>query len=307
MAIALALYMLYWVSPLVLQWHPPTTLSLYPTLPCNLFTMVMTVLLLARNTQLRTRAARQLQEDKRVGDQQLQMERRMHEETAGFLSMLVHEVRNSLALIQVVARNIASGRTAPGTPQQAALARVDAAVQDISGVLERCVATDQLERGALVPHPVRVDAAACLRDWLAGQRERVRIQALLPEQLHATLDVTLWLAMVRNLVENALKYAPAAASIELVLLADCGQLQVEVRNPPGPVGRPDAARLFSKYYRADLAAGISGTGLGLHWVHQLSRRLGGTVQCLQPDVDASADAPVVFCLSLPLGPGVLGT
>jgi signal transduction histidine kinase len=306
MALTLALYLLYWVSPLVLKLSPPTALSLYPTLPSNLFTMVMTVLVLARDAQSRTRAARQFLEDKRVADQQLQLERRMHEETAGFLGMLVHEVRNPLALIQVVARNIASGRTAPGSAQTAGLARIDHAVQDITDVLQRCVETDQLERGALAPQPAPVDAAACLRDWLALQRERERIQADLPAALPATLDAALWLAMVRNLVDNALKYAPAGAPIQLALQAEAGQLLVTVCNPPGPAGRPDATRLFSKYYRSDQAAGISGTGLGLYWVQRLSARLGGAVQVLPPGTDAPADAPVVFQLRLPLTPVTQG-
>lgn len=306
MALTLALYLLYWVSPLVLKFSPPTALSLYPTLPSHLFAMVMTVLVLARDTQLRTRVARQLTEDKRVAVQQLQLERRMHEETAGFLGMLVHEVRNPLALIQVVARNIASGRTAPGGAQQAGLARIDHAVQDITGVLQRCVETDQLERGDLAPQPAPVDAAACLREWLAQQRERDRIQADLPAALPATLDAALWLAMVRNLVENALKYAPAGAPIRLALQAEAGQLQVTVGNPPGPAGRPDASRLFSKYYRSDQAAGISGTGLGLYWVQRLSARLGGAVQYQPPAADAPAEAPVVFRLCLPLAPGAPG-
>ena len=270
--------------------------------------------------------------------------------------MLIHEVRNPLALILVLTRGIATGRTAPGEPQAAALARIDAAVQDISAVLERCVETDQLDRGALPAHPAPDDAAHRLRDWLALHRDRARIQARLPRQLPAHQDMGLWLAMVRNLVDNALKYAPAGAPVQLSLQGQGGQqgqerqeggrrqpgqalgrgrrsgqagpanpggqttppghLLVEVRNPVGPAGRPDPSRLFSKYYRSDQAAGISGTGLGLYWVQQLARRLGGELRYLAPpgaDAEAGtsadapptvaqrppADAPVVFQLRLP--------
>ena len=229
--------------------------------------------------------------------QLLAEEQRRHQETSALLSMLVHEVRNPLALVQVAARNIASGRTPPGAPQAAALGRIDQAVRDISALLERCVETDLLEHGALMAQHQPVDAAACLRDWLARHPARDRIQATLPERLVADLDADLWLAMVRNLVDNALKYAPAGAPVQLLLQVDALQLWVEVRNPVGPAGRPDPTRLFSKHYRADTVAGIPGTGLGLYWVHQLCGRLGGTAQHL-PAAER-ADAPVVFRLSLP--------
>ncbi|MGS0757334.1 7TMR-DISMED2 domain-containing protein, partial [Roseateles sp. GG27B] len=48
--LALGLYILYWVSPMVLRLSPPTALSLYPALPSNLLTMLMTVSIIARFT-----------------------------------------------------------------------------------------------------------------------------------------------------------------------------------------------------------------------------------------------------------------
>lgn len=223
---------------------------------------------------------------------------------ACLLDMLIHEVRNPLALIQLSARNIASGRIAPGDAQQAALARIERAVLDIAAVLDRCVETDQLERGGLQARAQPEDAAACLRDWLDLHPDAARIDASLPDRLDAAIDADLWLAMVRNLVDNALKYAPPGAQVTLRLDALDGMLRVEVANPPGSAGRPDPARLFSKYYRAAAAAAFSGTGLGLYWVAQLSARLGGALQHLPPGSDPATDAddaasPVVFRLLLP--------
>ncbi|MGS0759369.1 hypothetical protein ACVBEH_33955, partial [Roseateles sp. GG27B] len=62
-----------------------------------------------------------------------------------------------MALIHALARNMASGRTPVGDAQTAALGKIDRSVNDISAVLERCVETDQLERGGLDARPQAQD------------------------------------------------------------------------------------------------------------------------------------------------------
>jgi len=88
--------------------------------------------------------------------------------------------------------------------------------------------------------------------------------------------------VLRNLVENAIAYAPAHATIELA----ASRQVVGGRNPvtlitvadSGPgIPEADLARIFERFYRVDKARSreSGGTGLGLSIVKHLVEVLGG--------------------------------
>ena len=82
--------------------------------------------------------------------------------------------------------------------------------------------------------------------------------------------------MLMNLIDNAVKYSPENTDIPVILQQlDESSWQLCVRNLAGPVGFPDEAQVFAKYYRAELAISKSGMGLGLYWVRGVARRMGG--------------------------------
>ncbi len=300
LCITLSLYLLYYLTPVVLIIPPPAALHFYPAAPSNLVTMACAAILLMREAQLRTRAAHQEAQRRLLAERELDLSRRQHEETSGLLSMLLHEIRTPLALIQTATRALLSGRASDTTGLQKMTQRIDDAVLNISGVLERCIEVDRLEHDRLTPLPVPLDATHVLREWLHTRPAHHRIQLSAPAQLPACLDPQLWLSMVANLLQNALKYSPPESHIQLHLRHEGGQVVLTVSNQVGDAGQPDAGKLFQKYYRSDRAARISGTGLGLYWVKVLSQRLGGDVRYLPPPEGAGEASPaVVFCLLLP--------
>jgi two-component system sensor histidine kinase KdpD len=78
-----------------------------------------------------------------------------------------------------------------------------------------------------------------------------------------SIDFTLIVQVVVNLLENAVKYSPKSSLIEVTasLLDDKARLQIADRG----VGIPpdDLTRIFDKFYRVQRPESVSGTGLGL--------------------------------------------
>jgi signal transduction histidine kinase len=296
----LGLYVVYYLTPLVTRIPPPAALHFYPAMPSNLITMMFSAVMLMRATQ-QAREARLDEQRRLLAERELDLSRRQHEETSGLLSMLLHEIRTPLALIQTATRALLGGRASDTAGLQKMTQRIDDAVLNISGVLERCIEVDRLEHDRLTPLPEQLDAAHVLREWLHTRPAHHRIQLSAPAQLPACLDPQLWLSMVANLLQNALKYSPPESLIQLHLRQEGGRVVLTVSNQVGDAGQPDAGKLFQKYYRSDRAARISGTGLGLYWVKVLSQRLGGDVRYLPPPESThTAPPPVVFCLMLPV-------
>ncbi len=71
--------------------------------------------------------------------------------------------------------------------------------------------------------------------------------------------------LIRNLLENAVKYALPDSPIRVRLQTSSGRAQLDIFNACAPFSEPDLARLFEPFYRPDASrhADTGGTGLGL--------------------------------------------
>ena len=89
---------------------------------------------------------------------------------------------------------------------------------------------------------------------------------------------------VSNLVDNALKFSPTGAAVDVTVHGTT--MEVADR---GPGHRPeDRGRVFDRFYRATGARTLPGSGLGLSIVAQIAELHGGTVDARAP---ATAAAP----------------
>lgn len=290
----LLVYMLIQTLSITLRVQSGSMAALYPSMPVSLFTMLMLMLILGRNTQLKWQAAQRMALEKAEAEQRLRFEQLRHEETNSFLGMLLHEVKNPLSTIRMTVSNLETELTGQGESVRRRLQRVHQSVDDVDDVLERGVEIDSLEQGALALEPAAVNVAALVADFRQGHAGADRIRLDSPAALVACVDSHLISLMLRNLIDNALKYSPEGSPVTLSLSADDTRWQLEVRNLVGTVGFPDADRVFSKYYRSELAMRRIGMGLGLYWVRGVARRMGGEVYYARDQDD------VVFRLCLPI-------
>ncbi len=123
------------------------------------------------------------------------------------------------------------------------------------------------------------------------------LRAELPERLEATGSAVATAEIVRNLLDNARRYAPnrpvrvtaeRAGDAVLVRVAD-----------GGPGVRPeDRGRLFERGWRGRYGESPDGSGLGLFVSARLASEQGGTLT-----LDESAAEGACFVLSLPTAPG----
>ena len=79
---------------------------------------------------------------------------------------------------------------------------------------------------------------------------------------------------IRNLLDNAAKFGPPGAPVEVSLRA--GELTVRDHGPG--IAPDDLPHVFGRFYRAPSARGVPGSGLGLAIVRQVAESHGGTVQ-----------------------------
>ncbi len=82
--------------------------------------------------------------------------------------------------------------------------------------------------------------------------------------------------LVRNLVDNAIRYTPSGGKVEVVIAAADSAVVIEVRdNGPG-IALEERARVFDSFYRV-LGTGQSGSGLGLSIVKSIVTAMQGEI------------------------------
>ncbi len=106
---------------------------------------------------------------------------------------------------------------------------------------------------------------------------------------------------VRNLIENAVHYAPEETAVEVASEDREGLLTITVSDRGPGIPDADLSRVFERFYRVDRARtrDPGGTGLGLAIVKHLVGLHGGTVSAANREGGGS-----VFTIALPAGEGV---
>jgi two-component system sensor histidine kinase KdpD len=98
------------------------------------------------------------------------------------------------------------------------------------------------------------------------------------ELLFGRFDLAHSVRILVNLVENAHKYSPPDAPIELSARRDGGQLVIEVLDRGCGLDPEELERVFEPFHRsASAATGAGGTGLGLSIARRLAEAQGGSL------------------------------
>jgi two-component system OmpR family sensor kinase len=113
-------------------------------------------------------------------------------------------------------------------------------------------------------------------------------------------DATSLRALLRNLVDNAIRYTPENGAVSIELSASDNSSEIAITDT-GP-GMPENVRCkaFARFYRGDNAAEITGTGLGLAIAHRAAERLGARLTLK----DGRNGPGLTAAVNFPSAPGV---
>lgn len=290
------LYLLYMMLPLM-GVGQMNELHMMSALLVNLFGAIMQHLVLTLRDAVVHRNQRQYEAQIRETQQQLEWELKRRLETTGFLSMLLHELKNPLASIRLAALNLRQGRLVPSEQQLGRLERIQLAVEGMDAVLERCRQVDRLEQGGIQLHFEPTDVIALWDECRGACLAPDRLVGEGYESWVLPVDPMLFKTMLCNLLDNAMAYSPPSSELIYRWHIDpenSAQAMFQLRNLPGKPGFPDESKLFQKYYRAEAAHQRTGSGLGLYLVKHLAALCGGDLRYRR---DGSW---VVFELTVPL-------
>lgn len=212
----------------------------------------------------------------------LEKEKEVVEQQRTFISMVSHEFRTPLAIIDGNAQIIEKrGDVLDKGVLEKRAGTIRAAVDRLVNLIETILSAHMIESGRLsiTPVPCSLEkiilaAAADQQDISPGHRIVTRIDGL-PEIMR--LDEKIIRQMMANLLSNAVKYSPDAKTVETEAFVEEGEAVIRVTDHGIGIPENEIPRLFQKYFRATTSTGIPGSGLGLSLVKQFVELHDGTI------------------------------
>jgi len=203
---------------------------------------------------------------------------------ADFITMLSHDVRQPLT--GVVARGdllLEEWHELLDDDRQGYVRQMTTAGRRADHLVDEILTLAQLDAGAIVARPIRIDLSQAVREAVAALDQPVvaaldqPVTVLAPDQTAAFADPMHLQLILGNLLGNAVKYG--APPVTVTLLNRPGHVAIQISDHGEGVPDTFVPHLFERFTRADTGVAVAkpGTGLGLYLVRQLAQASGITV------------------------------
>jgi len=200
-----------------------------------------------------------------------------------FLSVVSHELRSPLNAI--LAWTSLLGDESVAEDSARAIEAIEASVHAQTRLVDDLLDASRIRAGALEIDPARIDLDAVVRsaaDHLApvAREKEIALELVSHGPAFAIADAERIEQVVRNLVDNALKYTPAGGRVVVELSESEACWQLEVRDTGRGIAADALPHVFEEFWQGDRrgSSGGKGLGLGLLIVKHLVERHGGHVR-----------------------------
>ena len=196
-----------------------------------------------------------------------------------FIADAAHELRSPLTALrlQIQLLDRAPDEAARLEARQRLGAAVERAIHLVEQLLTLARSDPQEAPGDFKLVDLAATAAAGVTDThdLALARQ-IELSLDAPPNILIQGDPEALRTLVRNLVDNAVRYTPPRGSVQVRCRATPEEVLLEVIDTGPGIARGDRERVFDRFYRR-AAAQESGTGLGLAIVKAIAERHGARV------------------------------
>jgi two-component system OmpR family sensor kinase len=195
-----------------------------------------------------------------------------------FIADAAHELRTPLTALHLQADEVAA--LPEGGERDAAMRRLAAGIDRMARLVEQLLALARTERETHLTQPVDVSLQDVARDVVAellpladAKGVDLGIDQAEPAVVRGERDSLH--VLVRNLVDNAVRYTPAGGRVDLVMIkaGELGGPELCVTDTGPGLPPSERERAFDRFYRVP-GSDSSGSGIGLALVRSIAERHG---------------------------------
>jgi two-component system, OmpR family, sensor histidine kinase QseC len=201
-----------------------------------------------------------------------------------FTADAAHELRTPIAAIRAQAQ-VALGEADEAARRhalQATLQGCDRATR----LVDQLLTLSRVEAGA-APAMTALDLSALVRQVVAElaplalhKRQTIAVDAAQPARMQG--DATLLAVLVRNLVDNAIRYSPPGAIVNVGVTTQAGRVLLKVEDSGPGMSESDRQRLGERFFRV-VGTGQDGSGLGTSIVRRIAAAHQASIEVRRSD------------------------
>jgi two-component system phosphate regulon sensor histidine kinase PhoR len=212
--------------------------------------------------------------------------RRLEQARRDFVANVSHELKTPITSIKGFVETLLDGAMQEPDNALSFLQIIAKHADRLNEIIDDLLSLSRIEQDseqgkvALSPGSIK----EVLQDAIQVCRERaaakdIEIEFTCPDDLATQINAPLLLQAVVNLIDNAVKYSPAARPVQVEARPELGEVLVLVRDQGPGIAPEHLPRLFERFYRVDPGRSrkVGGTGLGLAIVKHIAQSHGGYV------------------------------
>jgi signal transduction histidine kinase len=201
-----------------------------------------------------------------------------------FVAITSHELRTPITAIRGFVKTLLRNRDRLSDDQLTNFMNIiDRQSGRLARLVEDLLFVSRIEAGTIRLQMETVDLGAFLHDTVEALgpegRNRVRLR-LSPPEATVVIDPQRMDQIVRNLVENALKFSQPETEVVIDASMRRGRLRLAVIDQGVGIAPEDLPNIFDRFHQAGhvLTRETEGAGLGLYITKRLTEAMGGTIR-----------------------------
>lgn len=214
-----------------------------------------------------------------------------------FVADAAHELRTPLAALKLQVQGLERADN-PET-RDLAVARLTAGIERATRLVEQLLVLARQEASAAGGAKAEQVALAELARRTVGdlvgvaQNKGVDLGLLHADEISVNGQADGLMILMRNLVDNAIKYTPQGGRVDLEVRAQAGRATIRVEDSGPGIPEEERERVFDRFYRI-AGSEASGSGLGLAIIKAIAERHGATLTLGQSERLGGLSAVVAF-------------
>ncbi|MEH2191065.1 MAG: scytonemin biosynthesis sensor histidine kinase [Nostoc sp.] len=230
----------------------------------------------------------------------LEQAKQLSELRARFLSMVCHQFRTPLNIVSFSNSLLKEEVDKPTQKKiQPLLDHIQKATEQLSQMLDDILFFSKAESAKISYEPKPVELVEFCNDLVAQMQmsvNKIPINFISQENsVTACIDKKLLEPILKNLLDNAIKYSLSGMTVDLELYCENEQVTFQIKDRGIGISVQDQQRIFEPFYRGSNIDHIPGTGLGLSILKTLVDLHHGQVS-----VESKLGVGTTFTVILPL-------
>ena len=216
----------------------------------------------------------------------LEKEKQLGDLKSRFVTMASHEFRTPLSTILSSVSLIDKYTSVEDLEKREKhVKRIKSAVGNMKDILEDFLSLGKMEEGKIQLNPELLTPAE-LRDELEAVIQEMQRLTKPSQQITHTFTVTedcnvdrkMLRHIMTNLISNAIKFSPEGSSVDVSCEHRKNELIFTIQDTGIGISEADQKHLFERFFRAENASNIQGTGLGLHIISRYLDLVNGHIE-----------------------------